>query len=118
MAKSTFRVYMGAIVLMVAVALMLPACQMLVPKTFNERLATGYATVTTVRQTATTLLTSQAISSKDAQNIQNQANAARDGLDVARDIRAAFPGQAEDKLTATIQILTALQKYVESKGAH
>ncbi len=85
------------------------------PETFNQRLASGYATVTTVRQTTLTLLESRTISSADAQNVQNQANTAREGLDVARDIHRTLPQAGEDKLAVTNAVLQSLQKYLASK---
>lgn len=93
----------------------LVACQTMAPKTFNERLAAGYVTVTTVRQTATTLLDLKKIGSVDAQNIQQQANTARSSLDVARELHAAIPKAGEDKLVATLAILNTLTRYVEQK---
>lgn len=91
------------------------ACTTLVPKTFNERLAAGYVTVTSVRQTTTTLLQGGKISSTDAQNVQKQADSVREGLDVARQLKLALPQAGEDKLTATLAVLTSLQTYLEAR---
>lgn len=93
----------------------LVACQTMTPKTFNERLAAGYVTVTSVRQTATTLLNSRKISSSDALNIQEQANTARSGLDIARDVYALRPKEGEDKLVVTLRVLDAMTRYLEAK---
>lgn len=96
----------------------LVACQTLGvpnPKTFNERLAAGYTTVTTVRNVATDLLDTRVISVKDAQNVQNQANYAREGLDLAREIHTATPAAAEDKLKTTQAVLRVLQDYLATK---
>jgi predicted secreted protein len=105
--------------LMAVAVVALTACAALgisTPDTFNGRLASGYVTVTTVRQAGTSLLTSGKITVKDAENIQKQADTARDGLDVARSIHDTLPKQAEDKLATTLVILNALSGYVKSKG--
>lgn len=96
----------------------LVACQTLGvpnPTTFNERLAAGYTTVTTVRSVTTDLLQTKVISSRDAQNVQNQAENAREGLDVARDIHTATPAAGEDKLKTAQAVLQVLQKYLATK---
>ena len=87
------------------------------PQTFNERLLAGYATVTETRQTAVTLVDAKKMSSADAVNVQQQADTARAGLDLARSMRASAPQQAEDKLTATQTIVRALRAYLLSKEA-
>jgi hypothetical protein len=114
--KTVSRVFLGATVAILAFAMV--ACASLgvpTPKTFNERLAAGYTSVTTVRQLGTTLVTAGKITPDDAQNIQAQANTARSGLDIAKTLSATLPVAAEDKLTATLVILVELQKYLDMK---
>lgn len=86
------------------------------PQTFPEKLAAGYISVTTVRQTATVLLNNDVITAQDGRNIQTSANTVREGLDVARDLYALRPQAGQDKLDATLVILQALQNYVNRKG--
>lgn len=86
------------------------------PKTFNERLAVGYAAVTTVRDTATTLVTAGKISAAEAQDVQTKADHGRAALDIARATAKTDLTSAETRLTATLQLLTALQSYLASKG--
>lgn len=99
-----------------AVALLvLCACSSLglpTAKTFNERLAVGYGTVTTVRQETGTLLSGNRIKAEDAQNVQTQADNARTGLDLARAVSPTDPTGAETKLTQALQVLQALQTYL------
>lgn len=83
------------------------------PKTFNERLAAGYVSVTGVRTSALTLLNGGVIRSDDAQNVQKQADVAREGLDVARTLPSL---EAESKLSATLLVLQAAQSYLCSKS--
>lgn len=107
-----------AIMTLSIVASILVACGTLglvTPKTFNERLAAGYATVTTVRTVTTSLLDSHTITSRDAQNVQTQANNARDALDIASDIHKTAPKAGDDKLKAAEDVIHVLQKYVNSK---
>lgn len=83
------------------------------PKTFNERLAAAYSSVTSVRASTTILLNGGVIGSADAVNVQRQADVAREGLDVARTLPAP---QAETKLEATLLILQAAQSYLCAKS--
>lgn len=110
---------MKAEMFLLAIAIMLlSACAQLgipKPETFNERLAVGYSTVTAVRQTATTLLQAKKISADDAQNVQNQADNARAGLDIARTISKTDLKAADAKLNAVHTALTALQSYLATK---
>lgn len=79
---------------------------------FNGRLATGYQTVTGVRTTTLTLLQADKIKAPDAQNVQDTADKARVGLDIARDVHATAPDLGEDKLKSASAILKSLQKYL------
>jgi hypothetical protein len=85
------------------------------PTTFNERLASAYGTVTTIRQTTTTLLVAKKITADDAQNVQNQADAARSALDVSAAVFKTDPAAGNNKLAATITLLTSLQAYLATK---
>jgi hypothetical protein len=92
------------------------ALGILTPENFSERLAAGYVTVTGIRNTAGDLLEAQKIGSQDAENIQAAADTGRAGLDISRTMRASDPDGADDRLTATIAGLTALEAYLKSKG--
>ena len=99
--------------LIALMAVILAACATFkAPQTFNERLAAGYVSTTSVRQVATILLNGRVISSADAENVQRQADVAREGLDLASTLQGAL---AEDKLTSTLQVLHALEAYLASK---
>ncbi len=86
------------------------------PETFKERLAAGYVTVTEVRNTTTALLQSGKINAEDAQNIQNQCDNLRAGLDISRSISGTDLTAANNRLTAVITALTALQAYTATRG--
>lgn len=110
--------YVKTYFVMAVLAVVLSACQILgvpEPQTFNQRVLVARSNVTTIRQTATVLLNNKVISSNDAQNVQNSANMARDGLDVASEIYALNPKGGMDKLEASINILESLQRYLASK---
>jgi len=86
------------------------------PQSFNERLAVGYSTVTSARNTATSLLGAGKISVSDAENVLEQTDNARAGLDIAREIHAATPDAANARLTAVLTGLRALEVYLKSRG--
>lgn len=85
------------------------------PDTFSERLASGYAAVTEVRTSATTLLNANKIDVADAKNIQEQADNARSGLDVARSLSKADITSANNRLIAITTTLNALSAYLATQ---
>lgn len=100
------------------VAVLLAGCQALgIPQaeTFSERLAAGYALNAQVRQTATDLLAMKKLSSADGQNVLEQTNNARAGLDIAKQLATTDTKSAEGKLTALRTALLAVQGYLALK---
>lgn len=98
-----------------ACMLILSACASLgvpTPDTFNKKLAVAVVTVTEVRNTGATLLSAGKITANDAANIQQQADTARDGLNVARSLSDKDLAGADNKLIAATAILQALQTYL------
>lgn len=98
--------------------MLLAGCQLLgvpTPETFSERLAVGYSTTTTVRQTTLTMLQARKLTPDDAENIQQQADNARAGLDIARTMRGVDLQAADARLTATLTGLTALEAYLRAR---
>ena len=87
-----------------------------VPQTFNQRLAVGYSTVTAVRSTAFTLLEGGYITVENAQSVQDQADKAREGLDIAANVVATNPVEASNRLTASLVVLNALQTYLKTRS--
>lgn len=103
----------------IALTLALSACAQLglpTATTFQERLTAGYALNAEVRQSAANLLNAGKLTSADGQNILDQTNTARQGLDVARAIGKGDPKAGDAKLTAVRTVLLALQSYLASKG--
>lgn len=86
-------------------------------ETFNQKLAVGYGTVTAVRNTATALFLSEKITIEDAENVQQHADTARAGLDVASSVQLIDPTTAEKRLSASLTMLRSLQDFLMSKGA-
>ena len=82
-------------------------------KTFNEKAAAATISVTGARQTTLTLLQASKISPDDAENVQDQANNLRKGIDVARTIHETDATGGDTKLDATIQALQILTAYLE-----
>lgn len=105
----------------IAAMFLMAACAQLglpTAETFNQKLAVGYGTVTQVRATATQLLTTKKIGADDAQHVQDQANNARSGLDIARGMSAKDLPAATTKLEMVTTILTAVQAYLSAKGGN
>lgn len=99
-------------------ALLLAACAQLgVPAadTFNKRLLAGYQTVETIASTAGTLRTAGKLSDSDRDNVVATSRTAIAGLDVAKQVYATNPQAGDDKLTATITVLSALSAYLATK---
>lgn len=86
------------------------------PQTFNQKVAVGIASVTTVRQSATVLLNAGKISVDDAKNVQAQADTAMAGITIARSVGHTDQAAGQTKLNAALTILQALDAYLKSKG--
>lgn len=108
------RLYTLAIALL---ATLLMGCSSLgvQPKTFEDHVAVSISSVTQVRKVATLLLAAGKISKADAQNVQDQANLAREGVNIALAVRPTDPAAAQTKLTAAITVLRALDAYLAAK---
>mgnify|MGYP001579719976 FL=1 len=74
--------------------------------------------MTTVRQSATTLLKAGKITADDGQNVLSSTDAARAGLDVARTLSKTDLAAADARLTAVRTALTALSTYLATKGGN
>jgi hypothetical protein len=125
-----------ALTMALLVALMgVQGCQALgVPaaQTFEERLAAGFTTVAGIREGAQIMLNSKAERARaitdesrrnaallsaadDAENLQEQADNLRKGLDIARTLKDVDFKSAESRLTATVTALQALDKYLKEQ---
>ena len=101
------------------ILLALSGCALLgvpTPESFNERAAFALSQVTAVRESATALVSSGAITSADARNLQAQADNARAGIDLAISFHGMDPGQAENRLAAAQVILDALKAYLQKEA--
>lgn len=123
----------GALGLLLGAALTVAACGVLLPaaKTWNERLASGYSSVTAVREATSSWVDAKvreaqslpeaertpflAAVRRDAENVQRQADEARTGLDIARSLHGIDVKTAEARLVSTLRILEALQSYLEGR---
>jgi len=109
-------------ILAVALIAFLTACA---STDFNQNLAAGYSANAGIRQSATTLLNTKQMSSDDGQNVLEQTDSARKGLDLARSFCNVDPKThlcrgdlttATNKLTAARAVLQAVQAYLLTKG--
>ncbi len=86
------------------------------PQTFEDKVATAYATISGVRTSTETLLREKKISLNDAVNVQSSADIARVGVDTARTMRATDPTGADAKVNAVRAGLTAITTYLASRS--
>ena len=85
------------------------------PQTFNEKIAAAYTTVTQVRSVAASLVGVGKLSPDDAQNVQNQATHARDGIELARKAHLTDPKAGAAKLDSVTAILNTLNNYLKAR---
>jgi hypothetical protein len=83
--------------------------------TFQERLTAAVALNAEVRRSAAFLLDAKKLTVSDGQNVLEQTNNARAGLDIARTIGRADPAAGDSKLTSIRTVLLALQAYLATK---
>jgi hypothetical protein len=97
--------------------LLLAACVSLeAPKSFNERLAYGYASVSASRATATAMLERGRISVEEARNAQALADQSRAALDIARGTYGSGDvSTAEGQLQLALTVLTSLETFLKEK---
>lgn len=84
-------------------------------ETFNQKLAVGYGTVAQIRTTTAQLVNAKKLGSADAQNVQDQADTARKGLDLASELSKSDLAAANSRLVMVTTILQAAQTYLSSK---
>jgi hypothetical protein len=77
----------------------------------------GYAVTAGIRNVAAKLVETKHMSKADAENVLKQTDSARTALDLAAQMKANGVPGADDKLKATLTVLTALQTYLALKGA-
>ncbi len=97
---------------------MLSGCSLLGlqgPQTFKQRADTAIKSVQAVRQTAITLVDADRITPDRAEEIQQEANSLRAGIDLARELHATSPAEGDAKLTAIILALQALKTELKSR---
>lgn len=83
---------------------------------FNEKAASGIATVTSIRETALALGQAGVMTPEDVRGIQDQATEARKAIDIARGLQGLNFKAAEQRLDSTIAVLKALDKYLKQRG--
>lgn len=86
------------------------------PKTFDDKVAATVVSVTQTRKAAELLLVAGKISRADAENVQKQADAAREAIAVAMAIRSNDPTAAQTKLETAVKVLQLLDSYLAQKG--
>lgn len=85
------------------------------PETLNQKVAVGIGFVTETRATASALLAAGKIGPDDAENVQRQADVARDGLAVARKMAGTNLSDATSRAEAINVGLRALLATLQAK---
>jgi hypothetical protein len=109
------KIYHSATLLFAATLVGCAALGLPKAETFNQRLAVSISTVAEARNTALVLLKAKKISPDDAQNVQDQANGVRAGLEIARSLARTNPAAAELRLDAARAAIAGLQAYLASR---
>lgn len=80
--------------------------------TFNKKVVAAYAMIQTVAETAMAANSAGKLSDQDESNILTGLNASMTALKTAGQMHSTDPAGAETKLTATLQILQAINAYL------
>jgi Glucan phosphorylase len=96
------------------IALAITACASFPVRSFNDKLAVAYTTVSAIYDVTAVAVRAHKLTAPDAKNILAQADNVRDALDIARDLYTAKDAAANDKLATAIATLNALQTYLAS----
>jgi hypothetical protein len=105
--------------ILLAVMLVLGACTSLglsSPQTLDQKLAYGYAGVTTALNTIATATTAGQLTSAQAINANTMTLNVKTILDTARGLETTNATSAQNDLTLALSSLTAVQQYLTSAG--
>jgi hypothetical protein len=86
------------------------------PKGFDQSLAEAYGVHTAVVSATAVAVSTGAISSAEATQVQTQALSSRAILDTAKSLESSNPAAAQSDLVLATTALTALQTYLNSRG--
>jgi hypothetical protein len=84
--------------------------------TFNKKALATLSTVETVAKSAQNLRAAGKLSDADRDNVVSTLETTVSGVKLARQLYTTNPQAGNDKLSATITVLTALQMYLATKG--
>lgn len=85
------------------------------PKGFDQQLATAYGVHTAVANATAVAVSTGALTSGEATQVQTQVLSARALLDTAKAVESANPAAASQDLTLAESALKALQTYLNSR---
>jgi hypothetical protein len=105
--------------ILAAVVLSLGACSALgltTPKTLDEKLAYGYAGVTTALNTIASATIAGQLTSTQAVNANTMTLNVQSILDSARALETTNASSAQTDLTLALAALTAVQQYLTAQG--
>lgn len=116
--KQTIRTMQAGFLLLFALAVL--GCAQLglqSPETVTEKIAAVQVARNQIGATTTALLNARKISSTDAENSLKVADAATDGIGLARTLAAQDPTAANARLTMIVTTLGAVQAYLALQQA-
>lgn len=102
--------------LAVLTMLFLASCSTLTPKSFDQGLAIGYTTQTSVLQTTTALLQRQQITKEDAIRVLAISDQAGTALDSAKALRGTDLSQAQGQLAMATAVLDQIAAYLKTRS--
>ncbi len=107
------------IIALLTVVCVLGACASLglsTPQTLDQKLAYGYAGVTTALNTITTATAAGQLTSAQAINANNMTLNVKTILDTARSLETTNATSSQNDLTLALSALSAVQTYLTSSG--
>lgn len=108
--------YMKKSLMPVFIAMFLVSCSTLMPKSFDQELAVGYTTQTSVLQTVTSLLERNLIEKNTASQVMKISDQAGVALDTARAMKhLGNMEDAEQQLKFAVSILDQLAAYLAER---
>lgn len=88
-----------------------------VPDGPNAKIAVALSSVTTARELLTTAVNANQITATDAENLRQQLNTARQGIDVAQTVFKTDLTGGEARLAAARLAIDGVRAYLIAKGA-
>lgn len=87
------------------------------PKTFEDRIASAYTSLSAARDGSTILAQHGKLSREDFSDFINQCDSAREAIDMARVLHNSDVTAGQERLDVALALLNALNAYLEKRKA-